>query len=257
MKKSVEEFIKWLGENLGDWGVCITQVHRKRNKYKYDKTSGELLVVNENGSKYTIKKDKLRKIAQRYINAPSEKRNKIGYYQSPTWKEPGLNLKADPYVVHVLRCWWEGKTPEKPEDVLIDSHEELPNKGLKISTEKCLEDFIIENFNKIDFGAKLKYIARQYPTDKPDKKIDILAKDEEKKEYVVIELKKGRPSDQVVGQILRYIHWVKTNLARKENYTTRGIIITTEKSGNLEYALKEINGVDVYLRDISISLKKL
>jgi hypothetical protein len=42
--------------------------------------------------------------------------------------------------------------------------------------------------------------------------VDILAVESKSKSFVVIELKKGRPSDCVVGQILRYMGWVKQNL---------------------------------------------
>jgi hypothetical protein len=53
--------------------------------------------------------------------------------------------------------------------------------------------------------------GRQYPT--PIGNIDLLAIDKKNKEFVVIELKKGRSSDAVIGQILRYMGWVKDKLA--------------------------------------------
>jgi len=257
MRRSYEDFIKWLEENLSNWKVVITTGRKKRNKYIYKKDTGELIVKNENGSRFTIKRDNLRRICQWYINAPSEKRNRISYYNRPRWKESGLNYKADPYAVHVLKYWWENKTPEISEDIPFDSSEMPSKESLKVTYEKTLEDLIVENFAKIDFGTNLTFIARQYPTDKPDKKIDILAKDEGEKEYVVIELKRGKPSDQVIGQITRYMGWVQKNLAEREDYTTRGIIITTEESDDLDSSLKVIPNVDVYLCNISISLKKI
>ena len=62
--------------------------------------------------------------------------------------------------------------------------------------EKQLEDFIIENWNKTEFGKKYdlieeegELISQQFKTDIGF--IDILAKDKKTKNYVVIELKKN------------------------------------------------------------------
>ena len=41
--------------------------------------------------------------------------------------------------------------------------------------------------------------------------------DEDKKCLVVVELKKGRTSDATVGQVLRYISWVRESLSREAN----------------------------------------
>ena len=62
---------------------------------------------------------------------------------------------------------------------------------------------------------------------------------------MVIELKKGRSSDVVVGQILRYMGWVKEHLAVDDydQYDVRGIIISKEKDDRLEYALKMLQKV--------------
>ncbi len=45
----------------------------------------------------------------------------------------------------------------------------------------------------------------------------ILAVEPKTHSFVVIELKKGRPSDQVIGQVLRYMGWVKKNLCAGGN----------------------------------------
>jgi restriction system protein len=79
--------------------------------------------------------------------------------------------------------------------------------------EKYLEEFIVSNFKEI-FKGKMKIYeddsgaeGQQYDTDIGI--IDILAIERESNSFVVIELKKGQPSDMVVGQILRYMGWVK------------------------------------------------
>jgi len=131
--------------------------------------------------------------------------------------------------------------------------------SMEFAMEKYLEEFIEANFSKINFGAKLELYqdeetgGRQYPT--PIGNIDLLAVDREKNEFVVIELKKGRGSDVVIGQILRYMGWVKENLAR--GYGVRGIIITKGKDERLEYALKLMPNVNLFLYSVSFDVKRI
>lgn len=120
----------------------------------------------------------------------------------------------------------------------------VPDEEMEFALEKYLEDFIVDNWDKVDFGEKLSVfedkdgnIGKQYIAGDAGY-IDILARDS-KGNFVVFELKKGRKNDEVIGQVLRYIGWVRENLATKgEN--VRGIIIVGEKDIKLEYALKEI-----------------
>ncbi len=63
--------------------------------------------------------------------------------------------------------------------------------------KKDLENYIISNLEEIEEG--LRFIENQYDT-KTVGLIDILCKDKDNN-YVVIELKKGRASDKVIGQI--------------------------------------------------------
>ena len=65
--------------------------------------------------------------------------------------------------------------------------------------------------------------------------IDLLCLDKENN-YVIIELKKDKTSDKVVGQIQRYMTWVEENLADKES--VRGIIVAQGHDRKLEYAIK-------------------
>ena len=64
----------------------------------------------------------------------------------------------------------------------------------------------------------------------------MLCFDRETKQYVVIEFKRGSGSDEVIGQTLRYMGWVYTNLV-KENNAVRGIIVSRNLTNKLEHAL--------------------
>ena len=126
--------------------------------------------------------------------------------------------------------------------------------------EKYLEEFIEANFNKIDFGAKLELYqdeessGRQYPTTVGN--IDLLAIDKTNKEFVVMELKKGKGSDMVIGQILRYMGWVKENLVQ-HGESVRGIVIASERDERIQYALEMIPNVSLFLYRVSFELNKV
>jgi restriction system protein len=123
--------------------------------------------------------------------------------------------------------------------------------------EKYLEEFIVSNFDSI-FKGKIElykddegYPSRQYPTGVGP--IDILAKNVENGNFLVIELKKGRESDKVVGQILRYMGWIKENLCTKDQ-EVEGLIICKDKELRLEYALKPVNNVKIKLYNVNFEL---
>lgn len=72
-----------------------------------------------------------------------------------------------------------------------------------------METFLIENWAMTDLGKDFDIYesdeenGRQFKTDTGP--IDILAISKDKKELLVVELKRGRASDVVVGQIQRYM----------------------------------------------------
>lgn len=116
---------------------------------------------------------------------------------------------------------------------------------MEFALERYLEDFIYDNWDKIDFGEKLKKFidedgneGKQYYTEDAGY-IDILAKDS-RGNFVVFELKKGRKNDEVIGQVLRYVAWVRKNLATKGE-EVRGIIVVGAKDKKLELALSEVS----------------
>ena len=117
-----------------------------------------------------------------------------------------------------------------------------------VSLENDLRDYLATNLSSIEKGLTL--IEKEYDT-KEAGRIDLLCKDKNGTS-VVIELKKGRKSDEVVGQILRYIGWVMNN----QNPKVRGIIIVNEPDGKLEFAvvpLKNLIEIKYYKVKFEIS----
>lgn len=142
---------------------------------------------------------------------------------------------------------------ESAKGIPVQSEEQM-----EFALEKYLEEFIISNWNKINFGEKLSIFededgntGQQYLAGDAGY-IDILAQDE-KGNFVVIELKKGKKNDEVVGQTLRYISWVEDNLAKGKD--VRGIIVVRERDRKLEYSVKQVKDkISVKLYRVSFAL---
>jgi restriction system protein len=94
--------------------------------------------------------------------------------------------------------------------------------------------------------------GQQFPTDSGP--IDILAVSKDGKRLLVIELKRCRASDTVVGQTLRYMGWVKEQIA-EPNQTVDGMIIALEDP-KLRWALAAVPNIAFYRYEISFKLVK-
>ncbi len=126
--------------------------------------------------------------------------------------------------------------------------------------EKHLEDFLVHNWSQTSLGQHYniyeedgELAGQQYPSDTGP--IDILAISKDKKALLVVELKKGRASDVVVGQIQRYMGYVLEELA-EEGQSVRGVIIALEDDTRIRRALKVASNIDFYLYQVSFKLHK-
>ena len=127
--------------------------------------------------------------------------------------------------------------------------------------EKYLEDFIVTNFDNIFKDELALYIdpqekvtGQQYATDVGI--IDVLAQEPSTNSFVVIKLKKGRESDKVIGQVLRYMGWVSENLC-KDGQLVKGLIICRDTDIRLSYALKTISNVTVKYYQVDFRLSDI
>lgn len=126
--------------------------------------------------------------------------------------------------------------------------------------EKHLEDFLVQNWKSTELGKTYdiyeeegEMVGQQYPSDTGP--IDILAISKDKRELLVVELKKGRVSDMVVGQIQRYMGYVKDELA-EPNQTVRGVIIAFEDDVRIHRALSVAQNIEFYTYKIQFKLEK-
>ena len=127
--------------------------------------------------------------------------------------------------------------------------------------EKHLEDFLVENWKQTPLSEKYdiveeegQLVGQQYPSDTGP--IDILAISKDRRELLVVELKKGRIGDVVVGQIQRYMGYVKEEIAEK-NQTVKGVIIALEEDIRLTRALAVTQNIEFYKYKVSFKLEKV
>ncbi len=123
--------------------------------------------------------------------------------------------------------------------------------------EKQLEDFIIHNWEQTELAERYELIyeegeliSQQYQTDIG--RIDILARDKATQSHVVIELKKNQTSDDTVGQLARYMGWIKKKFNDND---VKGIIIAGRFDEKLEYAIGMVPRTEVFLYKVDFTLQ--
>ena len=133
------------------------------------------------------------------------------------------DANSDPDVV--------GAQGGSPTDRLIEIH---------------LEQWLVDHWAQVNFGAPLKLyeedgevVGQQYNTGSVGV-IDLLCEDTSSGALVVIELKRGQQSDKAIGQLARYMGWVKENLA--DGREVQGVILTPSYDERLRYAIKVLRG---------------
>lgn len=145
----------------------------------------------------------------------------------------------------------------KPKLIATD---ELVEDASVFALEKHLEDFLVQNWGSTELGKAYDiyeedgHVAgQQFLTDTGP--LDILALSKDGKELLVVELKKGRASDAVVGQIQRYMGYVMDELAEPDQ-RVRGCIIALDDDIRLQRALRATTNIDFYRYQVSFKLFK-
>jgi hypothetical protein len=130
--------------------------------------------------------------------------------------------------------------------------EKIPSSFL---LEKHLESYIEEFWKETVFGRNYEIYenGRQFPTETGP--LDLLAHRKDKKEFLVLELKRDKTSDVAVAQTLRYMGYIKKTLATN-NEKVKGCIIGTKVDRNLVNAISMVPDIDFYRYNLSFSLDK-
>lgn len=97
-------------------------------------------------------------------------------------------------------------------------------------------------------------VGQQFGTDTGP--IDILAISKDGTELLVIELKRGRASDSVVGQIQRYMGYVVDELA-EPHQSVRGLIIAHEDDARIRRALRVASNIGFMRYRVTFALEQV
>lgn len=143
--------------------------------------------------------------------------------------------------------------------VIVSSDPEVED-PVAFAMEKHLEAFLVANWNQTLLSKEFSIyeeegepVGQQYATDAGP--IDILAISKDKRRLLVVELKRGRATDVVVGQVLRYMGFVKEQVAEADQ-TVEGAIIALEDDQKLRWALLAVPSIALYRYQVSFKLVK-
>ena len=134
------------------------------------------------------------------------------------------------------------------------SSADAASQDYSLALERYLEDLLVDGWESLTWAAPLDYIGRQVPCDDLGF-IDILARDRTTRELVVIELKRDQTDDEVVGQLSRYLGWIKEHRADPTSVGVRGIIVVHEVTPKLRSAALPLAIVDLYTYELAIALR--
>lgn len=146
---------------------------------------------------------------------------------------------------------------EHVEQVVKEEFQELAEEGSpEFAYEKDLQNYLAKNLHLIESGLTLfedeGINGLEFPVG--GRFIDILATDSDGN-YVVIELKVSKGYDRVVGQLLRYVSWIRKNQT-EPGQSVRGIIVARHISEDLLLACSGVQGVQLFEYELSVSLRE-
>lgn len=144
-------------------------------------------------------------------------------------------------------------------EVLSTSEEDVEDVSM-FALERHLEDFLVKNWDntilakEYDIYEDDEVFGQQFQTDTGP--IDILAISKDHKELLVIELKKGKASDKVVGQVQRYMGYIKSDFLESDQ-NVKGIIIALEDDLSIKRALSVANDIKFYRYKVNFELQEV
>ncbi|MCK4872881.1 MAG: DUF1016 family protein [Phycisphaerales bacterium] len=173
-------------------------------------------------------------------------------------------LQVDLWTLDAL--WWYLDQKESDDPPPTGVGETVPG-GMSVESEqrfgleRHLHEFLRDNWNRVELGREWTLYQEpgeeeagyEYPCDVG--RIDLLAKHRSEPRWLVVELKRNQSSDQTVGQLLRYIGWVKRHMA-EDGEQVHGMIICRRADNSLRYALSTLQNIELRLYQVEFHLGK-
>jgi len=129
---------------------------------------------------------------------------------------------------------------------------------LDFAEEKVMQKFLVARWDDIpEFRERNLQIFRgadigvEYNTETAGR-IDILAEDKNHRNFTVIELKRGLGGERHLGQLLRYMGWVRTKISEGKNVF--GLLIASKFKESIQYAIQELQTVSLMEYELQFRL---
>ncbi|HEY8604822.1 hypothetical protein [Tsuneonella suprasediminis] len=160
--------------------------------------------------------------------------------------------------------WWylsEGEADyDGSEEVSPVNEVRTAQVATRFAIERHLHDYLFDNWSQLELSGDWELYARdgepeagyEFPT--PVGRIDLLARHRRESRWLVIELKRDKSSDAVVGQVLRYIGWISAHFAQPGE-TVEGLVIAARGEDKLHYALSAVPCVSFKSYEVEFRLK--
>jgi endonuclease len=180
---------------------------------------------------------------------------KLGPNQFRLWdkeRDPAPQYKAD------IEAGLQGDAGLENEVVEPDLAEQPAQSEAtrEFAFERDLRNYLVRNLELIEPGLRLYeeegITGVEFPVG--GRYIDILAVDSSGS-YVVIEMKVSRGYDRAIGQLLRYMGWIKQNMDTSQ--AVRGVIVANDITSDLRLASSHVPNVRLIEYEISFSLRPL
>ena len=175
-------------------------------------------------------------------------------------KEVAAALDVDLWTLDSI-WWsfgWEFPEDEITENDTVDTETMVKLDKVSFGLERHLHDFLYDNWERTTLGQDWDILNEEGDTGYEYRtlvgKIDLLARAKNGNGWLVIELKKGKSSDVVVGQVLRYMGWVRAHLAQSGE-PVRGMIISAEHDSKLVYAVSATSDLSYMAYEVEFRLK--
>lgn len=179
-----------------------------------------------------------------------------------------LKLALDLDLWTLDTVWWFLHSDDEGDadtELSVVSYTEPPSnapsaKTTRFALERHLHDYMFDNWDMLDLASDWDIYVRDgepeagYEFRTPIGRIDLLARHKREARWLVIELKREKSSDAVVGQVLRYMGWVQRHLA-EGGEAVEGLIVATEGDPQLHYALDVVPAVSFRSYEVEFHLR--
>jgi restriction system protein len=182
-------------------------------------------------------------------------RDEISFDLWKSMRGPGTVVEISSYAREI-----ESIVTGAPKSLLTSTDPTIEDPSA-FALERHLEDFLVANWGQTPLANDYDIyevdgikVGQQYPTDTGP--IDILAISKDRSELLVIELKRGRASDSVVGQVQRYMGSVLELLAESDQKVS-GLIIALDDDLKIRRALSVAPNIRFYRYEINFKLHEV